>query len=193
MPLSAPPVPVLALGGGAGSGKTTLAEQVAKALPGAQVVHLDGCFHTAHDRAPVVPAIKGCGFVIDYSNPLALDWDRVQQSVDRAVYPDTRLLVVEGTFALLPPLRSVARWTAYVDTPADLRLARKTLRKISDGADPEISLRGYLAYGRDSFDRHVAPIQSTADLALDGTRTIAEQVQQVLETVSPALGAAVQV
>ncbi|MEK8146350.1 hypothetical protein NKH18_49055 [Streptomyces sp. M10(2022)] len=69
------------------------------------------------DWAPVVPAIKGAGFVINYSDPQALDWDRVQEAVDMAVSPDTRLLVVEGTFALLPALQSLARWSIYVDTP----------------------------------------------------------------------------
>lgn len=193
MPLSAPPVPVLALGGGAGSGKTTLANEVARALPGTRVVHLDSCFHTTPDRAPVVPAIKGAGFVINYSDPQAMDWDRVQEAVDMAVCPDTRLLLVEGTFALLPPLQSLARWSIYVHTPDDLRLARKVLRKINDGADPEISIRGYLAHGRDGHHQHIVPIQSTADLTLDGTRSTAELVQQVLRALLPALGASVEV
>lgn len=180
MPLSAPPVPVLALGGGAGSGKTTLADEVSRALPGTRVVHLDNCFHAAPGRAPVIPAIKGAGFVINYSDPQSLDWDRVQEALDMAVRPDTRLLLVEGTFALLPPLRSLAHRSVYVDTPADLRLARKTLRKISDGADPEISLRGYFAHGRDGYARHVAPLQATAELVLDGTLPTCELVRQVV-------------
>lgn len=190
MPLSAPPVPVLALGGGAGSGKTSLADEIAQVLAGTQVVHLDHCFHTTPDQAPVVPAIKGAGFVINYSDPRALDWTRVQKALAQAVLTGARLLLVEGTFALLPPLRSVARWSIYVDTPADLRLARKTLRKIRDGADPEISLRGYLAHGRDGHYQHVAPIQHTADLILDGTRSTADLVQDVLAALRGRLESA---
>ncbi|WP_331746680.1 zeta toxin family protein (plasmid) [Streptomyces halstedii] len=179
MLLSAPPVPVLLIGGGAGSGKTTLATEVAQATPATQVVHLDHCFHTDADRAPVVPAINRAGVVINYSEPGAIDWQRVQDALDTAGRPGTQVLLVEGTFALLPTLTSLARWSVYVDTPADLRLARKTLRKISDGADPQISLRGYLAHGRDAHTRHVAPIQHTADLVLDGTQPTNHLTQQV--------------
>lgn len=46
-------------------------------------------------------------------------------------HADAPLVIVEGTFALaLAELTSVATWTAYVDTPADIRIVRKTLRKI---------------------------------------------------------------
>ncbi|WP_326682140.1 uridine kinase family protein [Streptomyces sp. NBC_01237] len=179
MPLSALPVPVLLIGGGAGSGKTTVATEVAMTRPGTRVVHLDHCFHTDRGRAPLVPAINRPGLVINYSDPDSIDWGCVQDSMDAAVCPDTRILVVEGTFALLPALTSVARWSIYVNTPADLRLARKTLRKISDGADPEIGLRGYLAHGRDAHTRHVAPLREAADLVLDGTRAVGHLVQQV--------------
>ncbi|MGW4229444.1 hypothetical protein ACWEF9_09170 [Streptomyces sp. NPDC004980] len=125
--------------------------------------------------------------MIDYSDPQSLDWSRVQTAINAAVYPDTRLLVIEGTFALLPALRSLARWSSYVDAPADLRLARKTLRKIGEGADPEISLRGYLTHGRTGHAQHVAPTQSKADLTLDGSRTTDELVRQLLNTLSEVL------
>ncbi|MFD7972537.1 hypothetical protein [Streptomyces clavifer] len=125
--------------------------------------------------------------MIDYSNPQSLDWSRVQTAMDAAVHPDTRLLVVEGTFALLPALRSLARWGICVDAPADLRLARKTLRKIGEGADPEISLRGYLAHGRTGHTQHVVPIQSKADLTLDGSCTTDDLVREVVNALSSVL------
>ncbi|MBK3585333.1 hypothetical protein JHN49_16965 [Streptomyces sp. MBT57] len=105
--------------------------------------------------------------MIDFSDPQSIDWGRVRQAVDEA--PAEELLVVEGTFALDKQIRRLARWTVFLDTPDDLRLARKTLRKISEGADPRINLLGYLARGRENHHRHVAPMRQTAGLVLDGT------------------------
>ncbi|MFE4450623.1 hypothetical protein [Streptomyces sp. NPDC056796] len=117
--------------------------------------------------------------MINYSDPRALDRGRVRSALDAAVLPDTRTLVVEGTFALLPALTRPARWSVYIDAPADLRLARKILRKISEGADPEISLRGYLAYGREAHTRYVAPTQRSAELVLDGTQPTSHLVRRL--------------
>lgn len=170
--------PILALAGGAGSGKTTLAAELQRSVPGSAVIHLDRCFHDDSAHAPVVPAINGRGVVVNYSDPGALDPDRVQAALAR--HRHATLLVVEGTFALLPRIRATAAWTCFVDAPADVRLARKTLRKIEDRANPEISLRGYLAHGRDAHERHVAPIRAFADLVLDGTRPVTDLSRMLL-------------
>ncbi|MEW1629781.1 hypothetical protein AB0387_20645 [Streptomyces sp. NPDC089173] len=174
----APPRNVLALAGGAGSGKTTLAESVAAARPNTAILHLDRFFHTRADRAPMVPNLIGTGLVIDFSDPRSIDWDRVHQAIEAT--PDDQLLLVEGTFALQRQIRRLARWTVYLDTPDDLRLARKTLRKIDEGADPRISLLGYLERGRASHGEHVAPIQQRADLVLDGTLSAQELTARLI-------------
>ncbi|MFH9201970.1 uridine kinase [Streptomyces anulatus] len=180
------PVPprrnLLALAGGAGSGKTTLAESVAAARPKTTLLHLDRYFHTQPDRAPLVPNLIGTGYVIDFSDPRSIDWGRVHQAIDATAAG--HLLVVEGTFALEEQISRLARWTVYLDTPDDLRLARKTLRKIDDGADPRISLLGYLARGRDGHRQHVAPIGQTAGLLLDGTLPTKDLTRQLITHVA---------
>lgn len=173
--------PALAIGGGAGSGKTTLAVELCQAIPGSAVVSLDTCFHDDPARAPVVAAINGEGVVINHSDPDALDTDRVDAAL--ALHVHATVLIVEGTFALLPRIRATASWTCFVDTPADVRLARKTLRKIREGTAPEISLHGYLAHGRGSYERHVAPIRGAADLILDGTRPVADLSRTLLALI----------
>ncbi|MET8605621.1 hypothetical protein ABZV92_18970 [Streptomyces rubiginosohelvolus] len=182
MPLDPPIQNVLALAGGAGSGKTTLAESLAAAHPLSSLLHLDRYVHTQPGRAPLAPSILGAGEVIDFSDPQSVDWGRVHQAVTEV--PAEELLVVEGTFALEKQILRLARWTVYLDAPDDLRLARKTLRKIGEGADPRISLLGYLARGREGHYRHVAPMRQNAGVVLDGTLPTKHLTDQLLTYVA---------
>ncbi|MFE6699050.1 hypothetical protein [Streptomyces sp. NPDC057718] len=86
-----PPRNLLALAGGAGSGKTTLAETFAAARPSTAILHLDRFFHTRSDRAPTVPNLIATGRVIDFSGPRSIDWDRVHLSIEAT--PDDQLLL----------------------------------------------------------------------------------------------------
>ncbi|MFF8295035.1 uridine kinase [Streptomyces globisporus] len=180
----APPRKLLALAGGAGSGKTTLAASFAGTRANTALLHLDRFFHTETDRAPTVPDLSGTGHVIDFSDPRSIDWDRVHQVIEAT--PTDQLLLIEGTFALGKQIRRLAHWTVYLDTPDDLRLARKTLRKIDEGADPRIGLLGYLARGRASHGEHVAPIRYSADFVLDGTLAVEELTAQLNDVLAPA-------
>ncbi|GAA3064360.1 hypothetical protein GCM10020254_05350 [Streptomyces goshikiensis] len=115
---------ILLISGGAGSGKTALARALGEAVPGAALVHLDLCYHSDPDLAPSVPRLDRPGRVLDFSDPLALDPARIKTAL--AAHADAPLVIVEGTFALaLAELTSIATCTAYVDTPADIRIVRK--------------------------------------------------------------------
>ncbi|MFD6888067.1 uridine kinase [Streptomyces sp. NPDC059957] len=168
---------VLLIGGGAGSGKTTLAHTLAKAVPQAGLVHLDLCYYSGPDDAPSVPRFDGPGRLVDFSDPHALDPALIRAAL--AQHADAALVIVEGTFALaLPELTAIAAVTAFVDTPADIRVVRKTLRKIQEGKDPAPGLLGY-GTSRLSYTRHVAPTREHADIVLDGTRPPAELVTEL--------------
>ncbi|WP_329136123.1 hypothetical protein OG552_23800 [Streptomyces sp. NBC_01476] len=184
MTAAAPPMPALA--GGAGSGKSTLAVALAEARPGAYVVHLDDYYHHDPDRAPSVPVIGGPGRTVDYSDPGAMDLDRIDAAIGDAPR-DATFVVVEGTFALaLPTVRDRARWTAFVDTPADVRIVRKALRKLDqDSEAARRSLAGYLLRGRDAHELHVAPGAHSADLVLDGMKPTPDLVQRLLKATVP--------
>src|SRR5258706_15978922 len=96
--------PLLVIGGPAGAGKTSVAEAVAKRVD-ARVVGLgENPSDDQHD----------------------VDLSKLQERLD--LFEDAPLVIVEGVFALaLPPIRWAARWTVYVDTPADISLARRAL------------------------------------------------------------------
>ena len=87
-------------------------------------------------------------------------------------------------FALvLPYLDEWVRWRAYLDLPADVRLARKTLRSLDEGRDPSAALRGYLERGRDAYERLVRPSRDDADLVIDATQPVEAQVAQLVRLV----------
>ncbi|MFJ2745446.1 uridine kinase [Streptomyces sp. NPDC087440] len=158
---------LLLIGGGAGSGKTSLACAVAQQLPGTGLVHLDLCYHQDTARAPSVPRLDGHpGRAVDFSDPLALDSDRIEAALAEHADAGALLTIVEGIFALtLKQLAARASWTVFVDTPADLRVVRKTMRKLTEGKDPLPGLRGYTHTAR-AFERYVAPARQTAGLVL---------------------------
>ncbi|RII13999.1 Uridine kinase [Streptomyces sp. YIM 130001] len=136
------------------------------------VVHLDDYFYRDPGLAPTVPSTGVPGTrIVDFSDPRSIDTGRLCEALAR--HSETDLLVVEGTFALaLPELHRQAAVRAYVDVPPDIRLARKVLRKLEDAAaDPQASVRGYLARGRQAHAEHVEPTRARADIVLDGTRS----------------------
>ena len=171
-------LPLLTLAGGAGSGKSTIARELAAEIPGLAVIHLDDCYHDDPRLAPTVDNYDGGGQIVNFSHPRSIDLARVDVKLAECAEAD--LVLVEGLFALsLPALRERARWSAYIDVPADIRIARKTIRKIDEGRNPRHVLRGYLEHGREAFERHVAPTRAYADLVLDGTAPVPDLVKQL--------------
>jgi pantothenate kinase len=158
-----PGVGVLGLAGPPGCGKSTLAQAVVDAVPGAVVVGMDG-FHLAHDALERLGQVEvkgaphtfdAAGYVALLRRLRALDevaetvWapqfrreieDAVAGAVE--VAPGTPLVVTEGNYLLL----DTAPWdevTAlldecwYLDVPQDLRHRRLTARHEAFGRTPE--------------------------------------------------------
>jgi uridine kinase len=167
-------VPVLAVAGGTASGKSTLAEELVRHDPETVgLIHLDDFYVPAHDPVRGVRTRSASGAdTLDWNHPGSIDGPAVTAALDAAAAGGRfRLLVVEGLFALtLPVVVARATWRVYVDTPDDIRLARKLLRKIDVlGQDPRLSLLNYLQSGRERHAEYVAPSRARADLVLDGT------------------------
>ncbi|MFD9872092.1 uridine kinase [Streptomyces niveus] len=177
---------LLALAGGAGSGKSTLAAALGEELPGTMVVHLDAHVHRDTTAAPCVPVIGGVGLTVDFSDPGSVNREETEAAVDAALATAPHLVIVEGTFALtLPYIRDRARWTAYLSVPADIRLARKTVRKLSAGQNPLPGLQGYLLRARAAHDHHVEPMEQAAQLVLDGTAPVPDLVRGLRNFLAP--------
>ncbi|UWE08898.1 uridine kinase family protein [Actinacidiphila bryophytorum] len=185
-------VPVLAVAGGTASGKSTLAEALALHHPQTVgLIHLDDFYVPAHDPQRGVRTLSATGAeTLDWNHPGSIDETAVTAAIDAAAGSGRhRLVVVEGLFALtLPAVAARASWRVYVDTPDDIRLARKILRKIEvQRQDPALSLRNYLLSGRERHAAHVAPSRSLADLVVDGTADEYTMIAEVLTLIGPLL------
>ncbi|WP_329130904.1 hypothetical protein OG552_08640 [Streptomyces sp. NBC_01476] len=181
-------VPVLAVAGGTASGKSTLADALALHHPeSVGLIHLDDFYDPL--RGVRTRSASGAE-ILDWNHPGSIDEGAVAAAVDAMTSGGRyRLVVVEGLFALtLAPVVARATWRVYVDTPDDIRLARKILRKIEiQQQDPALSLRNYLASGRERHFAHVAPSRALADLVVDGTADAYAMIAAVLMLIDPIL------
>lgn len=154
--------------GPAGSGKTTLADQLGAALGGAPVVHMDDLYEGWSGLAPGVwdrlrrqvldPVAAGRP-----ARYQVYDWvrGRFDRWVDVAV-PD--VLVVEGVGAAARPVDARASLRVWVEVAPDLRLARGLAR---DGE----ALRDEWLRWAEREQAHFAAdrTRERADVLVDGT------------------------
>ncbi len=168
---------LIGIAGGTGSGKTTLAQRITRALPGGVVIIEHDWYY--RDRSGV-PAAERSG--LNYDEPAALDNDLLARdlatlrsgvAVECPQYDfstDTRfaktlrieparIVVVEGILLFaVPILRDSFDLRIFVDTDDDIRLMRRIRRDIVDrGRDIEAIEAQYYATVRPMHLLHVAP------------------------------------
>lgn len=185
---------IIALAGGSGSGKSTLVEALLARLgPRADVIHEDAYYWPlSHYGAPGDgPAREALIAGINYDAPKAKDIEhlardlaalRAGRAVDIPIYDYTRhdrsnetrriepveLLLLEGIHALsMPAIKDLIDLSVYVDTPDDLRLARRIRRDVLErGRSVESVLSQYLGTVRPAHYRHTFPAKFEADLVI---------------------------
>lgn len=114
--------PVVVIDGGAGSGKTTLAQALAECWPGeaVQVVGLDEVYPGWHGLASASAAVPG---LIGGTGFTTWDWARDRPGAWRPLDP-AAALVVEGCGALTPASRQLAGLSIWLELDADTRKQR---------------------------------------------------------------------
>ncbi|MEM6534751.1 MAG: ATP-binding protein [Pseudomonadota bacterium] len=187
---------LIAITGGSGSGKSTLAEALqAKLAPvGAVLFNEDGYYwpmrhygiaETDAQRADIISAVN-------YDDPVSketalmarhvadlkagrsiaqpiYDFDRHDRKPDRVLTIDpAAIIILEGIHVLsIPELQPLIDLSIYVDTPDDLRLARRLRRDVIErGRSVESVLTQYLMTVRASHYRHTYPAMFEADLVI---------------------------
>jgi uridine kinase len=168
---------LLGIAGGTGSGKTTLAQRIAQALPGGVVIVEHDWYY--RDRSSVPAGERSS---LNYDEPAALDNDllarhlsalkggtvvecpqydfstHTRRSETRRVAP-ARIVVVEGILLFaVDVLRDVFDLRIFVDTDDDIRLMRRIRRDIVErGRDIAAIESQYHATVRPMHLLHVAP------------------------------------
>ncbi len=172
------PLLVLGLAGGSGSGKTTLADQLMQGPFGHRICRLT---HDAYYRdfqyLPRLPDGSG-----NWDHPEALDNSlflqhtallKSGQSVPCPIYnfathqrqSDTvtilpnQILLLEGILLLaIPEIRDQLDLRIYVETPADLRVLRRTIRDTTErGRSPQSVAEQYQQTVRPMHETYVEP------------------------------------
>jgi uridine kinase len=196
-----PPV-VLAIAGCSGSGKTILAEELARTLGGIHFpldhYYVDLSHLLPEQRAQINfdhPAMIESALLAKHVAALArgeaiqrpfYDFATHTRRTDRteSVGP-APFLIVEGIFALcFAELLPLYQLRVYVETPDDICFERRLRRDVVDrGRTPESVRAQYEATVRPSIVEWVRPSASQADLIVDGTGDLDWKVERVLDAL----------
>ena len=203
----------IGLAGGSGSGKTTIAEELVERLQGrVAVLH-----HDAYYRHRIDLSFEERTRV-NYDHPNSLETElliahledlRMGLAVEHPVYDFTKhlrapetiriepatVVVVEGILVLSEPeLRSELDLKIFVDTDADLRLARRIQRDIDErGRNLDSVLSQYFSSVRPMHLEFVEPSKRYADLIIpegynpNALATVVEMIRTNLAASDPSI------
>ncbi len=180
---------LVAIAGLSGSGKTLVANHIARLSPGTGVLCTDSYYRDLSG----VPASERD--VVNFDAPSALDWDLLRSHLcqlatgqgiavpryDFATH--TRMaspiwmgprpvVILEGLFALVDArIRTMADLSVFMETPEDVCLARRIARDTADRGRTELTVRRqWRCDVLPMFRRHVLPARESADLVVNGER-----------------------
>lgn len=203
---------VIGLGGGSGSGKTTIARSIVEAIGSDQVTLIQ---HDAYYRdqtdLPMEERVK-----VNYDHPESFETGllvrhlrdlRAGRAVDRPIYdftvynrlPETvrvepkPVVIVEGLLVLYEPtLRELMDLKIYVDTDADLRILRRLERDLKERGRSFDSVHDqYLATVRPMHLQFVEPSKRYADIVIPegyntgAVGTVISMIREVLRQRPP--------
>lgn len=193
----------IGIGGGSGSGKSELARALVSAFSSKQavLVELDSYYH---GKLAFPAEIQG-----NYDHPLALDEDllvehlqalKQGQPIERPCYDFTvhdrsngivtvqprRFILIDGILLFaLQRVAALVDLSVFVDTPADIRLARRLLRDVQErGRTLEDVLMQYLMTVRPMHEAYVEVFKTQADLLILGTDRLEQEVAAVLAALT---------
>lgn len=199
---------LIGIAGGTGSGKTTLAHKIARRLgPDRAAIIAHDAYYL--DLSHLSPAARAA---VNFDEPAALDNDlllddlrslKAGRPVSCPEYdftthtrraracpvPAREIVVVEGILLFaVPALRDVFDVRVYVDTSADVRLARRVNRDLAErGRDRQSVEAQYFGTVLPMHQMHVEPSKRFAHIV------VAEggAVQGVIDAIVDRLGALV--
>jgi len=178
---------IIGLGGGSGSGKTTIAHSIVDAIGSGSVALIQhDAYYRDQTHLPLEERAK-----VNYDHPDSLETDLLVhhlrellagRPIDRPVYDFTvhnrsadtvrvepcPAVIVEGILVLYEStLRALMDLKVYVDTDADLRLARRWGRDITERGRTFDSVREqYLGTVRPMHLQFVEPSKRYADIVI---------------------------
>jgi uridine kinase len=176
---------VIGIAGGSGSGKSTVARNVAASLDGASVAFIDmDAYYLDRGRLPLEERKR-----INWDHPNAFDWDHLVgqlshlahgRPIDKPVYdfvlharrndtvriPPADVIVVDGILLLTDArVRDLCDVKVFVDADADVRLIRRIKRDLAKrGRSLDEILEQYLSTVQPMHLEFVEPSKRYADV-----------------------------
>lgn len=186
---------LIALTGGSGSGKSTVADALAALCKDVGVVIFaeDGYYWPMSHYGPADTEDQRAQIIsrVNYDDPISketslmarqladlkagrtieqpiYDYDAHDRMTKTLTIEPAPIIILEGIHALsVPELAPLIDLSIYVDTPDDLRLARRLRRDVVDrGRSVESVLAQYLGTVRAAHYRHTYPAMFEADLVI---------------------------
>ena len=200
---------IIGLGGGSGSGKTTIARSIVEAIgpDNVSLIQHDAYYHDQSDL-PLEERVK-----VNYDHPDSFETTllvahlrelRAGRAIERPLYdftvynrrPETvrvepkPAVIVEGILVLYEPeLRELMDLKIYVDTDPDLRIMRRLERDLKERGRSFDSVHDqYLATVRPMHLQFVEPSKRYADIVIPegyntgAVATVISMIREVLRT-----------
>ena len=201
---------IIGIAGGTGSGKTTVAKKIARALPQASVAFLDmDGYYRNFAHLPMDDRRQ-----INWDHPEAFDLDLFVshlkqlargEPVEKPVYDFTThvrssrteritpadVIVVDGILLFVDErVRALCDVKVFVDADPDIRLVRRIQRDMSERDRPlEEILQQYLTTVRPMQQQFVEPSKRYADIILPRGGENAVAIEMILTTIQRRLDA----
>ncbi len=197
---------LIGIAGGSGSGKTTFANKVMKAVSHdhSSLLHMDSYY------LPTVPKVNGKA---NFDHPDAFDWDLLREhlrelkqgdSVNCPVYDFTsstrssevetvgpcRVVLFEGIFSLYDQeIRDLLDIKCFLHVDSDIRFTRRLHRDVKErGRSLESVIAQYYDTVRPMYQRYLDPQKQYADFTVGEETDVAAQIlaAQIKEFLRPA-------
>jgi uridine kinase len=79
--------------------------------------------------------------------------------------PDDKFIVIPGIFAFYSPLREMGDLKIYVDTPREIRVARRMIRDVAKGRS-DIDTLSWSITVENNHQKYIEPMKQYADLVI---------------------------
>ena len=200
---------IIGIAGPSSSGKTELARQIARNLPGTAIVSLDS-YYRGMEEIPLA-ARK----LVNFDHPDALEWPLLRQHLqamaaglpfDEPVYSfadyartahtrriePSEFVIVEGLFVFhWPELRALLDTKVYVETDPSVCFNRRLMRDVAErGRTPQSVCEQYERTVRPSAEWFVAPSRKYADVVVSGEEPLEASTAAVMNVLERAASAA---
>ena len=173
--------PIITVTGGSCSGKTTFVQGFTKAT----VISVDSFYK---DLSLLTPDSDG---VYDFDTPDAVDLQACRQAVidvssgasvvvpiydyvtmkrigEKTIEPPTTegsLIILEGIFALYPPLNDIGFLRVFIEAPPEIRIARRIKRDVEKGRSPSETLKWFVKV-EEGHQKFIEPSKQYANLII---------------------------